>query len=227
MIAVPLRFGGAVTISRRWSILVALSLLASGPASAIFEAAPSATPSVAPVTGTQSEAPAVPSHVARPAALGVAPVGDEPQVQQAPELPPVSLVDPPHVYFFDMAWTAPDVHLVLRNGDGGEAQVRVHHTRTHPHGHPDGPETRSSESYTLPAGAAAHPVYSVETHRAGFKPLDYLVVASDRRLHVSARAFGKKYAHELLPFEIDCRDSGGGLDDGTPYGLLCWIARNE
>ena len=208
-------------ISRSGTILASLILLSGGPATAIPQTAPTATPSIAAATDGQHEVSQSPADIAPQAAPGLGPADADPPVSQLP-----TEVEP-YVYFADLAWTAPDVHLVLRNGNGGEAHVRVHHTRTHPLGHPDWPETRSTEPFVLAAGAAAHPVYSVETLRIGYKPLDYVVVASDRPLHVGARAFGKKYAHEVLPFEIDCRDSGTTLDDGTPYGLLCWIAKHE
>ena len=192
--------------------MLLLSLLAAAPAAAgSFAPAPPTTP---PVVGGDPEAPA-------------------PSPGPAGELPPPEIVTPGlpgdalHVYFFDLAWAGRDVHLTLRNAGNLLARVRVVHTKVYGADYPGGPFTRLGEDYEIGPGSAAHASFENRRDRTRLTPLDHVVVASDRPLHVGGRSLDQSYGHELLPFAIDCEGSGDAGDDGTPYGLLCWIAKHE
>jgi hypothetical protein len=151
--------------------------------------------------------------------------GDDGSVTSLTGTPPPVAGGLPHVYFVDLAWSASAAHLLLRNPSFGDAQVRSTVARSGPSFGPSSGTTLTTEAFAIASGAVLHEMYDLHPSPKGNFGRNYALIASDRPLLVSARAFASKYAHELVPRELDCPGAGAILDPEGPDAFLCELAR--
>ena len=151
--------------------------------------------------------------------------GDDGSVTTLTGTPPPVAGGLPFVYFVDLAWSARTAHLLLRNPSFGEARVRLTVALSGPGRGSQPGTTRTTEAFEIASGAVLHGMYSLHPSPRGNFGQNYVVVASDRPLLVSARAFASKQAHELVPRELDCPGAGAFLDPEGADAFLCELAR--
>ena len=164
-------------------------------------------------------------HNAKAALRFEARVGEDGSVTRLTATPQPAGGGLPHVYFVDFAWTAATTHLVARNPSFGEALVRVTDAVWVPSRGGSGGMSVTTESYAVASGAVLHLVEDRYPSPKGQFSRNYAVIASDRPLMVSARAFTPRLAHELVPRELDCPGPGDLVDPAAPDAFFCEMAR--